>query len=67
MFLYLGPGVGVGSIIAIVGIFIAIAFLIYSFIILPIRKAAKKKQQDASGGDSGGNVTMDDDMANLEE
>lgn len=49
MTLYIGPGVGIGSIIAVVGMGIAILFVLYAFIFLPIRKAIRKKKQEEEG------------------
>ena len=49
MFLYLGPGVGIGSIIAVIGIGLAVLFILYSFVFLPIRKAIRKKNQEEQG------------------
>ena len=45
VFLYLGPGLGIGSLIALAGIGIALLFVLYSFIFLPIKKALRKKKE----------------------
>ena len=42
--LYIGPGVGVGSVIAIVGILVVLLFVLYSFVILPLRKYFRKRK-----------------------
>ena len=42
---YLGPGVGIGSIIAFVGIVLAVLFVLYSFVYLPLRRWLRKRKQ----------------------
>jgi F0F1-type ATP synthase membrane subunit b/b' len=46
-FLYLGPGVGIGGLIAAIGIFVAVLFILYAFVFLPIRKQLRKRKQQA--------------------
>ena len=41
-FAYIGPGLGVGAIAAIVGIFVAICVAVFSMIYFPIKKVIVK-------------------------
>lgn len=42
-FLYIGPGMGVGSIIILAGLLLALGFVLYSFVYLPLRKVFRRK------------------------
>lgn len=43
--LYLGPGIGIGSIISVLGVAVAIIFVVYSFVILPLRRWFKNRKK----------------------
>lgn len=44
--LYLGPGVGIGGLVLLVGIGAAFLFLLYAFVYLPIRQAFRQTKKD---------------------
>lgn len=43
--LYLGPGIGVGGLVVLAGFAVAILFLFYAFVFLPLRQTLRKRQQ----------------------
>jgi hypothetical protein len=43
--LYLGPGIGVGGLVVLAGFGVAILFLFYAFVFLPLRQTLRKRKQ----------------------
>ena len=50
LFAYLGPGVGIGGLVVLLGIGVALLFLLYAFVILPFRRTRQKKRQNQVNG-----------------
>ena len=44
-FAYIGPGLGVGAIAAIIGIFVAICVTVFSIIYFPVKKVIRKLKE----------------------
>jgi hypothetical protein len=51
---YLGPGIGIGGLVVLLGIVVAVLFVVYSYVYLPIANAMRKrkgKPQDKANPD----------------
>jgi hypothetical protein len=42
---YLGPGIGIGGLVVLLGIAVAVLFVVYSFVFLPITSALRKRKR----------------------
>ena len=43
---YLGPGVGIGGLVLVVGFLVALLFLVYAFVYLPLKQSLRKKSNE---------------------
>jgi len=48
--LYIGPGIGIGGLVVLLGVGVAILFMLYAFVVLPIRQFMRRDRN--SGEDS---------------
>lgn len=49
--LYIGPGIGIGGLVSLLGVGVAILFLVYAFIVLPIRQFLRRARKMKNGAD----------------